>query len=204
MWRRGFTLVELLVAIFISAIMFAIGYGVLNQALGNRVSLAANQARLTQVQGAMRLFVQDFAQLAPRPVRALVGDGAEPALRSEPGGDGLVTLTRGGWANPAGLQRPALQRVRYRLENGELVREHWLVMDALLGAEPVRREILDGVTAVRLRFMDSGRAWQAEWPGVVTGGDPWTPELRRRPIAVEVTLELADFGVLTRLIEVPG
>jgi len=35
----------------------------------------------------------------------------------------IVTLTRAGWANPAGIQRPALQRVTYILENGTLRRE---------------------------------------------------------------------------------
>src|SRR6266850_1665979 len=42
----------------------------------------------------------------------------------------LAALTRGGWTNPNGLQRPGLQRVAYFFENGTLRREYWTVLDA--------------------------------------------------------------------------
>jgi len=201
---RGFTLIELLVALFISAIMFAMGYGALQQALGNREALKAGQERLGALVNTMRIFSQDFGQLAPRPVRSLVGDGADPALLADGRVDALVTFTRMGWANPAGLQRPALERVRYVFEDGTLYREHWRVLDTVLGAQPVRRKLLEHVRGVRFRYMESGRSWADQWPGIVTGGDPRQPQLRRRPIAVEVTLDLEDYGTLTRIIEVPG
>ncbi|MGD9599876.1 MAG: type II secretion system minor pseudopilin GspJ [Steroidobacteraceae bacterium] len=201
---RGFTLIELLVALFISAVIFAIGYGALQQALVNRSAVQENQDRLHALVNTMRIVSQDFGQLAPRATRSLVGDGADPALLADGRTDVLVTFTRMGWANPAGIQRPALQRVRYALDDGTLYREHWRVLDPVLGAEPVRRKLIDHVKSVRLRFMENGRSWTEQWPGLVTGGDVRQPLLRRRPIAVEVTLELEDFGTVTRLIEVPG
>ncbi len=201
---RGFTLIELLVALFISAVIFAIGYGALQQALVNRSAVQENQDRLHALVNTMRIVSQDFGQLAPRATRSLVGDGADPALLADGRTDVLVTFTRMGWANPAGIQRPALQRVRYALDDGTLYREHWRVLDPVLGAQPVRRKLIDHVKSVRLRFMENGRSWTEQWPGLVTGGDVRQPLLRRRPIAVEVTLELEDFGTVTRLIEVPG
>lgn len=204
MRTRGFTLIELLVALFISAVIFALGYGALQQALSNRGALQENQDRLSALVNAMRILSQDFGQLAPRPTRSLVGDGADPALLADGRTDTLVTFTRMGWANPAGIQRPALQRVRYAFDNGSLYREHWRVLDPVLGAQPVRRRLLDRVRSVRFRYMENGRSWTDQWPGLVTGGDPRQPQLRRRPIAVEVTLELEDFGTVTRLIEVAG
>ncbi|HEV7986033.1 MAG TPA: type II secretion system protein GspJ, partial [Steroidobacteraceae bacterium] len=36
----------------------------------------------------------------------------------------LVSFTRGGWTNPAGLQRSELQRVSYSIENGALMRSY--------------------------------------------------------------------------------
>lgn len=204
MRTRGFTLIELLVALFISAVIFAMGYGALQQALSNRGALQENQDRLSALVNAMRILSQDFGQLAPRPTRSLVGDGADPALLADGRTDTLVTFTRMGWANPAGIQRPALQRVRYAFDNGSLYREHWRVLDPVLGAQPVRRLLLDRVKSVRFRYMENGRSWTDQWPGLVTGGDPRQPQLRRRPIAVEVTLELEDFGTITRLIEVAG
>ena len=204
MRARGFTLIELLVALFVSAIMFAMGYGALQQALANREAVKSGQERLGALVSTMRILSQDFGQLAPRPVRSLVGDGADPALLADGRAEALATFTRTGWANPAGLQRPALERVRYVFEDGTLYREHWRVLDTVLGAQPVRRKLLDRVRAVRFRFMESGRSWTEQWPGIVTGGDPRQPQLRSRPIAVEVTLDLEDFGTVTRIIEVPG
>ena len=136
---RGFTLIELLVAMFIAAIMFAMGYGAIRQALNTHESLKEQQAHLLELQTAVRVLEQDFVQLAPRPVRQAVGnEPAQPALiAGVTGAQGslsgsttsgplpIVAFTRTGWANPAGLQRPGLQRVAYFLENGTLRREFW-------------------------------------------------------------------------------
>ena len=78
--HRGFTLIELMVAVFITAIVLSMGYGAVNQALTNHEALDARQERLLAVQTTMRLLTQDFTQLAPRPVRQPLGDGWMPAL----------------------------------------------------------------------------------------------------------------------------
>ncbi len=70
---NGFTLIELLVAMFITAIIFSVGYGAINQAVRNHVQLKAQQDRLTEVQNAVRVMVQDFSELAPRPIRDPLG-----------------------------------------------------------------------------------------------------------------------------------
>jgi len=200
---RGFTLIELMVAVFITAILLSMGYGAVNQALSDREALNARQERLLAVQTAMRLLTQDFTQLTPRPVRQSIGDGWLPAIIGAPGTNSIVTLTRAGWANPAGIQRPALQRVTYILENGALRREHWPVLDATLTTTTVRRELLDKVKSMTLRYMDNSFQWRDQWPQQALAGDA-TSNLRLRPIAVEVTLELEDWGKLVRLIEVAG
>src|SRR2546430_17329343 len=43
---RGFTLLELLVALFIAAVMFAMGYAAISQAVTSRASLKQHQAQL--------------------------------------------------------------------------------------------------------------------------------------------------------------
>ncbi|MGB6449924.1 MAG: type II secretion system minor pseudopilin GspJ [Steroidobacteraceae bacterium] len=279
---RGFTLIELLVALFITAIIFAMGYGTINQALEDQKSLQAQQARLTAVQNAMRVLVQDFTQLTPRPVRDQIGDNSLPCLIGNPEGVSLtaaplgaaasggslslggslgssaspgsgtslgsstsfglstslgsgvssasasssssssqsssgdssgsdtavdlVAFTRAGWANPAGIQRPAEERVSYRLNNGVLERLHWPELDVTEGDIPIRRDLLDHVKSVTFRYLTEARQWTDQWPPI--GTLPLSPlagnqTLRLRPIAVEVTLELDDWGTIVRLIEVP-
>ncbi|HEY3730300.1 MAG TPA: type II secretion system minor pseudopilin GspJ [Steroidobacteraceae bacterium] len=234
----GFTLVELLVALFITAIMFAFGYRALQQALTSRRELDEQSARLLAVQQALRTIEQDFELLAPRPVRNLIGDGYLPAVTAvqmsglsglsstlssssnrfgssfaSPGGLGsssmlggntpLVTFTRGGWTNPVGIERSELQRVAYSVDKGALIRQYYPVLDATEAVQPVTRTLIDHVKSFSMRFMDSGHNWQNGWPPVTTGGPIMTAP-RLRPIAVEVTIELDDWGVLLRHIEVAG
>jgi general secretion pathway protein J len=199
---RAFTLIELLVALFITAVIFAMGYGAINQALNDREALQVRQDRLTAVQKTIGILTRDFTQLAPRPIREPIGDGWQPAVRTSGDGESLVEFTRGGWPNPAGIQRPALQRVAYVFEDDTLQRQHWTVLDATLASPVVRRDLLDRVTGVTFRFMDGARQWRTEWP-VPQPGDLQTTNLMR-PIAVEVTLELEDWGRLVRIIEVGG
>jgi general secretion pathway protein J len=231
----GFTLIELIVALFITAIIFAVGYGSINQALRNHEQLKEHQARLSEVQSAVRVMVQDFSELAPRPIRDQLGqnwlacittqtttapadtssnsdsDSSAPdSSAAEPetgdtdesdtapddGGPDLVAFTRGGWANPAGIQRPTLERVSYRFAKGTLRRMHWAVLDSTEGSLPVRRDLLTHVKSVTFRYMNDSRQWVDQWPA--TGATT----LRSRPFAVQVTLELEDWGEIVRIVEV--
>ncbi len=96
--------------------------------------------------------------------------------------------------NPLGAERSTLQRVRYRLDDGKLLREHWLVLDATLDPEPVKRVLLDGVSSLKLRFLDDARDWRILAAAQCLGATRSEKEYRWRPTAVEVTLELEDWG----------
>jgi general secretion pathway protein J len=201
--QRGFTLIEIVIAVMITAILFSMAYGAIQQAVANRERLKQNSERLRALQFTMRSLVQDFTQLSPRMVRDPLGQGHVAALLAA-ANSGQVVLTRGGWMNPLGAERSTLQRVRYRVEDGKLLREYWLVLDAALQPEPVKRELLDGVRGISLRFYNDGRNWQDSWPPATPGSTQSEIDLQWRPIAVEITLELEDWGRLTRMVEVPG
>jgi general secretion pathway protein J len=201
--QRGFTLIELMVAVFITAIMFAIGYGAVNQAMKNREGLEKQQDRLVTIQTMMRTIAQDVNQLSLRPIRDPSGNDLLPvivATSNTP--QKIVELTRGGWANPAGVQRPALQRVVYLFEDKTLRRQYWPVLDPLLSTEPKKQDLCTGVKSVTFRYMDVSRTWRDSWPPPSAVNNAQL-NLRHRPIAVEVTVELDDWGKLVRVFEVP-
>jgi general secretion pathway protein J len=209
MRRAGFTLIEVVVAMFIAAVMFAIGYSALNQAVIERDTLATAQDRVTEIQRGMRVVAQDFAQLAARAARDTQGAGELQAAVLAAGTDStLITFTRTGWSNPAGVQRPAEQRVRYRFVDGSLVREHWLSVDPALNNEPRPRVLLTRLKSVELRFLDPNtRTWRTDWPARVAGAPvgPLTIDeaLLTRPLAIELTLVLDDWGRVQRIFEIP-
>ncbi len=202
--RRGFTLIEVLVSVFLLSVLSAFAYETLNYLRKSRDSTRTSFERLRAVELAVHTLTTDFEQLEPRPVRDVLGTASQPALLADPQTTNLVTLTRGGWPNPAGLQRGTLERVTYRVENGSLMREYLTVLDGTLSNVPVRREILTDVVRVAVRYMDGNRAWQEQWPPLLVGTAGSTQPLRSRPMAVEIVIELRDFGRIVRLVEVPG
>ncbi|HET9331577.1 MAG TPA: type II secretion system minor pseudopilin GspJ [Steroidobacteraceae bacterium] len=206
--QAGFTLLELMVALFIAALMFAMGYAAINQGLTSHDSLKEQQAHLLQLQTTVRLLEQDFVQAAPRPVRQPVGDGAQSAMvGGTPGTQPVVALTRAGWSNPAGLQRPGLQRVAYFLENNTLRREYWDVLDPTLASVTAKRDLLEHVKSFTIRYLDQQRQWQDQWPpltNTVQSGPTMEMSLRQRPLAVEITLDTEDWGKIVRVIEIAG
>jgi general secretion pathway protein J len=209
MRARGFTLIEVMIAVFIGAVMFAIGYSAIMQSLADRDGLNASQERITEIHRGMRVVAQDFAQIVGRPARDTDGGGElRAAVLATASNNQLVTFSRAGWSNPAGIQRPAEQRVRYRFVDGSLIRDHWLSLDPALNAEPRERILLTKVSAVEIRFLDpASRNWRPDWPANATTG-PVSPQnedlaLRTRPLAIEFTVVFEDWGRIIRVFEVP-
>jgi general secretion pathway protein J len=200
--HAGFTLLEVLIAVAIFAIVSTMALGGYNELIRQSERINANMTRMRAVQTAVHRMVQDFAELEPRPVREPLGSAPLPVLRAEERSTLLAEMTRAGWSNPAGVPRPTLQRVAYRFEDNKLQRDYWLALDRTLAATPVTVMLLDQVSSVSLRFLSADRVWSDQWPANSGSGSAASPYLR--PIAVEITLELEDMGILKRLVEIPG
>jgi len=199
--QRGFTLLEILVATVILAVMGMIAYRGIAEARVAVVNAEGHLDRLRQVQRTMQVVVADFRTLTRRKVREPIGDGFRATIVRDPNALSIVELSHAGWPNGAGTPRGTAQRVVYRLEEGKLMREHWTVMDATLATPPVKRELIDRVERVEIRYMNDGREWIAEWPPFGNVGDFG---FYQRPLAVEITLVLEDYGEIRRIVEVPG
>jgi general secretion pathway protein J len=200
--QAGFTLLEVLVAVAIFAIVAVLAYGGYSELTRQSERLSESAARIRAIQSTVQRIVQDFSTLEPRPIREPLGDGVQSALIADSRSDRLAEFTRSGWSNPAGVPRSTLQRVAYRLQDGKLMRAYWVTMDRTMTSEPVSTVLLDRVKAVNLRFMGRDRRFTDQWPGLNAGRG--SNAVATLPLAVEITLELEDWGKIIRLVEVTG
>jgi general secretion pathway protein J len=173
----------------------------LNRVIDQQAIARERTERWQEIQLAMRLVVQDLAQLHPRATREELGETYQPSLLADPSAQFALEFSRGGWANPAGLARGTVLRVAYDWEDDMLVRWHWSVMDRTLSTTPVRAELLDGIENIEVRFLDTAGEWHLEWPPLDRRGPQ---SLISQPRAVELAIELEDFGRVYRLVETSG
>jgi general secretion pathway protein J len=201
MRARGFTLIEVVVAMFVFAVVALLAYGGYNQLSRQDEIVDRNASRTRAIQTAVQRLSEDFSMIEPRPVREPLGDSIDPALRADTRTETLAELTRSGWSNPAGVSRSTLQRVAYRLQDNKLERAYWSALDRTMTAEPTSAVLLDHVRTLSFRFMDQNQSWHEQWPPLGYSGPD---AVRLRPIAVEITLDLEDWGKIVRLVEVSG
>ncbi|QOJ31555.1 MAG: type II secretion system minor pseudopilin GspJ [Gammaproteobacteria bacterium] len=201
---RGFTLLELLVAMTIFGIIGALAMGGLNAVMRQEKVARTQLERLHDVQRAVRILSSDFAQLNPRRIRDALGT-CEAALVAPCDVSHPVCLSHDGWANPFGrFARGTLQRTQYRLDDGKLIREYWRVMDRTLANEPRSEVLLDQVESFEVSFPpkapQGAEAWSSQWPALGQGKN--SCESAELPRAVRIFLQLRDWGDIERVVEV--
>lgn len=194
---RGFTLLELLVALAIFSVIAVMAYGGLETVLNQQAQTEVNAEGLAALQKTYLVMQRDIEQAVPRPIRDEFGDEQGALV-----GTDLFQLTRGGWNNPAGQPRSTLQRVGYALEERQLIRYAWMVLDRAQDSKPVRQPLADDIESMTVRYLDDAGNWQEQWPPLQTGQNP-LPSTPDFPRAIEMTLEHARFGTLVWLFQLP-
>lgn len=195
---RGFTLIELIVAMAIFTLMAAIAYSGLNNVLAARSQTEQHAKELQQLQISINWLARDIEQIVDRGVRSEYGEPM-PALIGNDFEGYLIEFTRSGWRNPANHARSNMQRVAYAVRDEKLVRAYWRVLDRAEDSKPLEHELLEGVTAVEIRYLGDGDEWQTSWPADSFGANQTPVTL---PRAVEVNIETKLFGKITRLLRV--
>ncbi len=197
--HSGFTLIEVLVALAVFGVMSLLAYMSLGQTLSNSDMLSERMDRLQSVQRTISYLSSELLQTVPRSVRADLGNEPLPALQSSLGSEFALQLTHGGWPNSAGVPRSTLQRTAYRIEDGELIRYHWNVLDRTVSNTPFVTVMLEDIDSLTFRFLAGTDNWTNQWPPLSTGARAASPDL---PRAVEIVLALPDEGEITRVVEV--
>jgi general secretion pathway protein J len=193
----GFTLLELLIAVAVFAVVGAMAYGGLHTVMNQQQRTNEHSQRLADLQLAYRIMQRDLEQLVDRQIRNEYGDRVAGLV----GGSGYegVEFSRAGYPNPASFLRSEIQRVSYIADQDQLLRRSWRVLDRGLDSVPDEEVLIEAISDFAIRFLDESDEWQDNWPARQTLGQT-APAL---PRAVEVRVELTDLGVIRWLFRVP-
>lgn len=175
----GFTLIEVLVALALFALISGSGFAMLDQVLRAQSRTEGRLDRLAELQRAMYVVTGDFLQARGR------------SFTAEPNAAGTVIGVR---RNAADLQEGAVH-LTYRLTDGVLMRS----VRRKSGSPIAEQALLAGVAAVAWRFYDPKVGWVNDWPlpGQLPGAAPPNPR------AIELRLDLADGTGLRRVALLP-
>jgi general secretion pathway protein J len=177
----GVTLVEVLVALVLFALIGIAGFSMLDQVLRTQRLTEGRLEDLAAMQRAMHLITLDFSQ------------AREASLTEEPGADGpVVTLRR-----TAADVSPGQITLRYRLDRGVLRRD----VSATAGLPPTTQALLGGVDAVAWEYHDRTEGWVTGWP--IPGRQQGARDALPNPQAVAVTITRGD-RQLRRVVLLPG
>ena len=197
--HQGFTLLEVLIALSLFAVLCTMAFGGLDQLLSQHQQLQKKQQRFVDLQSAIQVLERDFSQMEPRSIRDAFGD-AETALKGNLTPEFTYALTTKTWFNPHHAQGVLLQRISYQLKGQTLWRSYYPQLDAGIGNLPVRYTLMDKVTEFKVRFLPQQQQWIDYWPPINPQGKA---NPRQLPKAIEIQLSTADLGTIKRLIEIP-
>jgi general secretion pathway protein J len=180
--NRGFTLLEILIAMAVFAIMSVMAYSGLKVLLDARESTALKSVQLAELQTTLYLLNEDLVNSVNRPIRDAYG-AEEMAMHGGLDGE-VLTLTRSVPAWSPYQSGSPLQRVSYRLEKGGLYRAVWTIIDRTQQSEYRQRKLLE-VEQLNLRFF--GLDWADYWSANVA------------PRALEIIITVKGLGEIKRL-----
>jgi general secretion pathway protein J len=194
---NGFTLIEVLVAVALFALVATMAYLGLSRLVAQDAVLEARAERLARLGSSLQLLEMDLLQALPRNSRDGLG-GVTPGFRVQRERGLTIEFTRTGTGAP---MEGGVNRVRYRYERDVLSREVDPVLDGTV--QPGRASavaLLGGLTDFDVEILDAdGRpAPGGIWP------DSGSPNPTILPRALKVKLDTVTWGLLERTLWVGG
>lgn len=189
--QRGFTLLEVLIAMALFSLLGLACYQLLERMMHTDQRIHQHELQLRHLQRAVGIFERDLTQAISYPVN---GSSARNALIGEPK---RIQWVRGGWSNPLQQARNDLLLVNHRWDDGQWWREYRSPSDSpALTGSAAHQLLLDGIRLERLRYIDAQGQAHLNWPA---GHAPLS-----LPQAIELVFDAPGYPGLRRVILLPG
>ncbi|MDD8060496.1 MULTISPECIES: type II secretion system minor pseudopilin GspJ [Shewanella] len=192
---RGFTLLEMLIAIAIFAMLGLAANSVLSTVMKNDEVTKEFSVRLKALQQGFGALERDLGQMVARTPRSFEGDRGSQFFQA---GDNILDsdtqalmFYRLGWLNPDGmLPRGSVQSVAYVVQAGRLERWYFPYPEPVVGAEPLKSLVIDHVLSVEYSFYIDDN-WQTKVDGTVM------------PKGIAMEIEIEGLGKIQRRFLLP-
>ena len=210
--QRGLTLLEVLIALSIFALIGVASFRVLSSVVDAQQTGAAHSQQLARFQKALLMIDTDLQQLLTRDIRS-AGDQRQAYLLIDSDERYTLQLTRGGWPNPLQLPRSSMQRVAYDIgrhpqandrdsefygsQRNYLRRHYWLALDRSGDSAPQVQLLLADIDELQVSVL-SERGRHSQWPPARSTNDDGD----LRPLAIEFAFVHPLLGKMTRLYKV--
>jgi prepilin-type N-terminal cleavage/methylation domain-containing protein len=183
MRQRGFTLLEVMVALLLMGLFSVMAYRALDAVLQAEAHARTEIDRWRGLATSLGRIENDLNNAVGG-----VGGGAPRGFRLDAEGRAIAWDRLLPEDDVGGLRR-----VGYSYADGALARLLWREA-APLAEPPLRSPVLTGLKSVLFRCLDSQGAWQSAWPA--------TPAETGLPRAVEMVVELASGESIRRVMQV--
>jgi general secretion pathway protein J len=195
--QKGFTLIEILIALTVFAILASITSSTLYYAFNTRARVNEQSERLSTLQLAISLLQQDISQVVERAIR---GDEMRlfPIFVGRPD---YMEFTRDGDVNPGSIEkRSTLKRIAYVCQEGELLRRTWDSLDPANRNKHADKLLIDNLTACHFGYLNQNVQVFPEWRADAVNQNQNKESL---PKAVQVNLTLRNQGEINLLFTIP-
>ena len=156
--QSGFTLIEMMVALFIFGMIASASVVLLRQSVEAEGRSAVRLEEMGDLRRFSAIMAQDTTLMLPRPSRDAIGSDRVALMT----GDGLLLgFVRQVPQIDPGAGVSSLQRIEWALRDGQLTRAVAAKADGAVTGAPVA--ILEGIDSVTMRFRDKQGQWQTDW-----------------------------------------
>tara|TARA_R110002073_G_scaffold19228_1_gene70336 strand:+ start:12 stop:764 length:753 start_codon:yes stop_codon:yes gene_type:complete len=182
--QSGFTLIEVLVALVIFAVLSVLGYQGLAAILDYEQRSRTSYQEQMQLHRATAVLLQDFVHLRPRSTRDRLGGRNRAYQTTDP--DYVVSFVRGGLPTVPGSSFGGMQRVAYSVsDEDELLRWVWPVLDSFTEIDPEPTVLMSAVDSFEVYQLNAANEFEENWPPL---NETLPDDVLPRMIRLEITL----------------
>lgn len=200
--NKGFTLIEVIVALSIFAVLSIIGYKGISSLIQTKARVQIEDDKWQQLILFFDRFELDIKQSVNRPIKTRENT-VEPAWLAKPSFAGeygaQLVFSRFGDSEQAGFLMDS-RRVGYRLHNGALELLIWPALDVAPNAKPEIFKVLPHVAQIAFNYLSDDGRWLKVWPEVATASQTATSATKPfAPAAVQLIIKLESGETVTRI-----